>query len=190
MTSVVSVSALVKSNPQWQSDPQYVYIGRNAQYGDNRWGNPFVVGTHGTREQVIEAYEAYLLERMGQDPTLATHVRELSGKTLVCHCAPQGCHGDVLARYADWLNASWSEMESVWASMETQAEFEQRMKALLVKNKEEQNYISLLCKFAQSKCAETVKDEASFWEWRHQYLDPIFDRDRYGAGGKYGRRAA
>ena len=65
-----------------------VYIGRPSQ-----WGNPFVIPRDGDRAQVIAAYRDYL----HGNPGLMAQLGELRGKTLVCYCAPQPCHGDVLA---------------------------------------------------------------------------------------------
>jgi hypothetical protein len=69
-----------------------VYIGR-----PSKWGNPFVIGRAGTRDDVIARYEAWLLEQ----PELVDALPELAGKTLGCWCAPRACHGDVLARLAN-----------------------------------------------------------------------------------------
>lgn len=69
-----------------------VYIGR-----PSKWGNPFVVGRDGTRAQVIAKYRAYLL---GND-WLKAALPELRGKDLVCWCAPDACHGDVLCELAN-----------------------------------------------------------------------------------------
>lgn len=69
-----------------------VYIGR-----PSRWGNPFVIGRDGTRDDVIARYEAWLLEQ----PERVNALTELTGKTLGCWCAPRACHGDVLARLAN-----------------------------------------------------------------------------------------
>ena len=71
--------------------PHDVYIGR-----PSKWGNPFVIGRDGTRDDVIARYEAWLLEQ----PELIAALPELAGKTLGCWCAPKACHGDVLARLA------------------------------------------------------------------------------------------
>jgi len=71
--------------------PHGVYIGR-----PSKWGNPFVIGRDGTRDDVIARYEAWLLKQ----PELIAALPELAGKTLGCWCAPQACHGDVLARLA------------------------------------------------------------------------------------------
>lgn len=64
-----------------------IYIGR-----PSKWGNPFVIGKDGTREQVIEKYRHWVL---GQ-PTLVNQLKELQGKVLGCWCSPAPCHGDVL----------------------------------------------------------------------------------------------
>jgi len=72
--------------------PSAVYIGR-----PTKWGNPFVIGKDGTREDVIRKYEDWVVTQ----PHLMQALHELRGKDLVCFCAPQGCHGDVLLRLAN-----------------------------------------------------------------------------------------
>jgi Domain of unknown function (DUF4326) len=69
-----------------------VYIGR-----PSIWGNPFVIGKDGTRDQVIEKYAAWIV----QQRDLMARLHELRGKNLVCWCAPCACHGDVLMRLAN-----------------------------------------------------------------------------------------
>lgn len=69
-----------------------VYIGR-----PSKWGNPFVIGKHGSREDVIVRYWEWLLSR----PDLVAALPELKGKRLGCWCHPLPCHGDVLAEMAD-----------------------------------------------------------------------------------------
>ena len=75
-------------------EPYDVYIGRGS-----KWGNPFVVGRNGTREEVIEKYRVHL--HASRD--LMDSLYELIGKRLGCYCAPQACHGDLLASMADQL---------------------------------------------------------------------------------------
>lgn len=65
------------------------YIGRGS-----KWGNPFVIGTDGNREQVIAKYKQWITEGNGKH--LLSDLHELQGKTLGCFCKPQACHGDVL----------------------------------------------------------------------------------------------
>ena len=64
-----------------------IYIGR-----PSKWGNPFSIGKDGTREEVIEKYREYILNK----PELLKSLPELKGKILGCWCDPKPCHGDVL----------------------------------------------------------------------------------------------
>lgn len=70
-----------------KKEPYDVYIGR-----PSKWGNPFSIGKHGTREEVIEKYKKYILAC----DDLLDSLHELKGKTLGCWCKPKACHGDVL----------------------------------------------------------------------------------------------
>lgn len=70
-----------------------MYIGR-----PSKWGNPFVIGIDGNREEVIEKYEKYLKSKRNLIELIK---RELKGKDLVCYCAPQSCHGDILLKIAN-----------------------------------------------------------------------------------------
>jgi hypothetical protein len=69
-----------------------VYIGR-----PTKWGNPFVIGPDGTRQEVVQKYKDYILSNQ----SLLSQVQELRGKDLICFCAPQQCHGDVLIELAN-----------------------------------------------------------------------------------------
>lgn len=72
-----------------------VYIGRPSKFG-----NPFVLGPHGSREEVIDKFAEFL----HMTPELLKAVKtELRGRSLVCWCAPKACHGDVLLRVANEL---------------------------------------------------------------------------------------
>lgn len=71
-----------------------VYIGR-----PSRWGNPFLMGADGTREEVIAKYEVWIQEP--EQAALRARLPDLKGKRLGCYCAPAPCHGDVLVRLAD-----------------------------------------------------------------------------------------
>lgn len=67
-----------------------VYIGR-----PSKWGNPWVIGKDGTREEVIAKYEEWIKTQ----PQLMKDLVELKGKTLGCWCFPnQKCHGDILIK--------------------------------------------------------------------------------------------
>lgn len=70
-----------------------------------RYGNPFVLGEDGDRDEVCEAYETHYLPNK---PSINERIDagELNGKVLVCHCYPQRCHGDCLASAANDALAS------------------------------------------------------------------------------------
>jgi hypothetical protein len=70
-----------------------VYIGR-----PSKWGNPFVIGKDGDRDEVISKYREWLLS---QPDKVAMVKHELAGKDVVCFCAPKSCHGDVLIEIAN-----------------------------------------------------------------------------------------
>jgi hypothetical protein len=70
-----------------EREPYDVYIGR-----PSKWGNPFVIGEHGDRAEVIRKYREHLL----RSPELVASLHELRGKVLGCWCKPKACHGDVL----------------------------------------------------------------------------------------------
>lgn len=81
-----------------------VYIGRMCRDfiafpgGDGRYGNSFVIGKDGTREQVILKHKT----KIENDPSLVALIKkELKGKRLGCWCHPQACHGDTLAAIAN-----------------------------------------------------------------------------------------
>lgn len=68
----------------------------------SKWGNPFRIGVHGTRQEVIQKYAAWIATQ----PDLLAALPELAGKRLGCWCKPEPCHGDVLALLADIAVAS------------------------------------------------------------------------------------
>jgi hypothetical protein len=80
-------------------EPFDIYIGRGS-----KWGNPFVIGKDGNREEVISKYEAYIMSPRGEH--LRKALPELIDKTLGCWCSPKPCHGDILKQMVEdeiWL---------------------------------------------------------------------------------------
>ena len=72
-----------------------VYIGRRGP-----WGNQYIIGVHGNRDEVIAKFKSFC----EHNPWFVARVsRDLCGKSLVCHCSPLACHGDVLLEIANTL---------------------------------------------------------------------------------------
>lgn len=69
--------------------PYDIYIGRGSI-----WGNPFVIGRDGDRNEVIIKYEKYVRN----NKFLMSKLHELKGKILCCYCSPLPCHGHVLIK--------------------------------------------------------------------------------------------
>lgn len=76
-----------------ENENELVFVGR-----PSKWGNPYSIGQHGSRNQVIAKYRKYLADR----PDLQEAVRkELQGKDLLCFCHPLACHADILLELAN-----------------------------------------------------------------------------------------
>lgn len=75
----------------------------------SRWGNPFVIGRHGTREQVIAGYRQYLWQLVHEGFINLRDLASLHGRDLICCCKPAACHGDVLEEAAEWAHAVITE---------------------------------------------------------------------------------
>lgn len=74
-----------------------IYVGR-----PSIWGNPFVIGKDGSREEVVEKYRETLLFWLDKWPEKTRYdLDQLRGKDLVCWCAPKACHADVLLEIAN-----------------------------------------------------------------------------------------
>lgn len=70
-----------------------VYIGR-----PTKWGNEYRIGIHGNRKEVV----ARFIRKKKKDKKFISMVKkELRGKNLVCHCAPDLCHGEWLLKIAN-----------------------------------------------------------------------------------------
>lgn len=82
-----------------------VYIGR-----PNIFGNPFIEGRDGTRDECVAKYRPYFKERYTRDGIFRTAVHKLANQAkdgelvLVCWCDPLPCHGHVIRDFIQYLN--------------------------------------------------------------------------------------
>jgi hypothetical protein len=56
----------------------------------SEWGNPFVLGKDGSRDEVCDFFVIHFMQVAGRFDTAK---EKLSGKVLCCHCYPERCHG-------------------------------------------------------------------------------------------------
>ena len=67
-----------------------------------KWGNPYVIGRDGTRAEVIAKYRARLWREIRAGRIDLDELAALHDRRLACWCAPEPCHGHVLAFAARW----------------------------------------------------------------------------------------
>ena len=95
-------------NRQGKKDPSgiYFYIGRyNRRYNliASNLANPYYIGEHGTRTEVVEKYKIWIIDAYKRKGIVTNEINWLidlhkqnKNIFLLCWCAPQACHGDVL----------------------------------------------------------------------------------------------
>lgn len=82
-----------------QTEDYDVYIGRQTMVS-TKWGNPYKIGIHYTRNKCIDMFEGTILIRILLTKEITYEdLLGLSDKVLGCFCAPKRCHGNVIARY-------------------------------------------------------------------------------------------
>lgn len=102
---------------EWMKDPNNVYIGRSGVVFINKqrfpknlsiFCNPYVIGKHGNRDEVINLYRNHIIQKIEQSDNFKNQLISLKGKNLGCWCYPEPCHGDVLLelinKYSDDSN--------------------------------------------------------------------------------------
>lgn len=86
-----------------KAEPFDIYIGRMKK-SHLHFGNPFIIGQHGTREECVAYYEewlrgtAFLTLEPERRSWIVTTLPRLKGRVLGCYCKPLICHGDVLLK--------------------------------------------------------------------------------------------
>ena len=91
-----------------------VYIGRPSLLG-----NPFKIGEHGTREEVIARYRAWLWRQIKLRGAVYRELQRLAAiakqgnLVLICWCKQEGrripCHGDILKSAVMWMNSAHTD---------------------------------------------------------------------------------
>lgn len=68
----------------------------------SKYGNPFIMGQDGNRDDVCNSFEVYYLPNK---PSILIDSSKLKGKVLICHCYPERCHGDCLRDLANGVKS-------------------------------------------------------------------------------------
>jgi hypothetical protein len=93
-TTVVANQSNDKNLIAWaEREGHAIRIDRSSKYG-----NPFVMDQDGDRDFVCDCFENHYLPHK---PSIKRDIPRLKGKVLICHCYPNKCHGDTLARMAN-----------------------------------------------------------------------------------------
>jgi len=84
-----------------------VYVGRPTPFG-----NPFVIGEGRavgrpiTRVEAVERFREYFRKRVSEEAGFRKAVEALRGRDLVCWCAPERCHAEVIVEYLEGNSAT------------------------------------------------------------------------------------
>lgn len=97
-----------------RGDAYDVYVGRQGHGLDGYFGNPIQLGgscfvcgqVHTNRGPLLACFETYARDRVSSDLEYRSRVSGLYGRVLGCFCAPDQCHGDVLAKLAGELQGA------------------------------------------------------------------------------------
>jgi hypothetical protein len=74
-------------------------------------GNPYYIGRHGNRAQVIQKYREWLADKLIQnDPNCEVcrefyrlfQIAKFGDLVLACWCKPKACHADVIKSAIEW----------------------------------------------------------------------------------------
>ena len=101
----------LKREPRLREAFEHAHVVNNTVLVDRRtkWGNPWRTGQDGTREEVIARYRIELWRRIRAGEVTLEELAELDGCWLACWCEPLPCHGNVLARAAEWASKQLSK---------------------------------------------------------------------------------
>lgn len=87
-------------------EPYDVLITRGTPFG-----NRFVEGKDGSREEIITLCRREQAERINTEPEFREKVLGLRGKTIACVCKPKSCHGDFIVEFLE-LGVADSEVRA------------------------------------------------------------------------------
>jgi len=75
------------------------------------FGNPFVIGQDGTRDDVVRKYRQHMYDEYAENPEYQRKMNSLAVLVkcrtvhLACWCVPEACHGDEIVKFVLHLNS-------------------------------------------------------------------------------------
>lgn len=106
----METTTVVNQRHQPKDNREIVYIGRgpgachmaSTPIWESGWlGNPYALSMGESREDCIEKFRIAFMARIETDSDFRRAVLGLRGMALSCWCAPESCHGDVIAEWID-----------------------------------------------------------------------------------------
>lgn len=92
-----------------------VYIGRQMPgLTGSKFANPFKITDEEPREVVITKYKSWLWSQIRTGKITLEDLLELEGKDVVCFCAPQPCHGDIVLAAVAWARKKYDAVHGYW----------------------------------------------------------------------------
>lgn len=87
------------------------YIGRSIPGKEGSvLQNPFRIGEHGSREEVILLFKKYLWNCIKEKNAVYDELVRLAkiehDTEFACFCKPHACHGDVIVAAIEWLKTN------------------------------------------------------------------------------------
>ena len=103
----------LKHEPKLREAFEYAHVVDNTVLIDRRtkWGNPYLVTSRLTHAEAVARYRVHLWQRIRAGEVSLEELAELHGCWLACWCEPLPCHGDVLARAAEWASGVLEERQ-------------------------------------------------------------------------------
>ena len=96
---------------RYEAKPGDIYVGRAGHGFAGYFGNPIRPGVEcpictlqHVRGSTLPCFEKWARRRLEQDEVYRQKVKRLYGRTLLCFCKPNPCHGDILEVLAMELN--------------------------------------------------------------------------------------
>ncbi len=107
---VVNIRPNYANLKEWMDNPENIYVGRGGVvFIDGKrfppqaseFLNPYKIGEHGSRDEVISKYKEMIDHKINTVPNFKAKILNLKDKNLGCWCKPEACHADILFELAN-----------------------------------------------------------------------------------------